>query len=133
VDAGRRDREVAQGARDARGERVGQVADAQAHGRLVAGGARRVLGHLRVAQDMPRLLEQGGAGGRERDAALGTVEEPDPELLLELAYLFADGRLRDVQAFRRLAEMQLLATATKYLRWRSSIAALPTGTNQHPA
>ena len=42
------------------------------------------------------------------DAALGAVEELDAELLLELADLLAYCRLRDVQALRRAAEVQLL-------------------------
>ena len=44
----------------------------------------------------------------ERDASLGPVEQPDAELLLELADLLADRGLRHVQALRRAAEVQLL-------------------------
>jgi len=44
--------------------------------------------------DPPGLVEERVAGARERDAVLGAVEQPDAQLLLELAYLFADCGLR---------------------------------------
>ena len=62
----------------------------------------------RHRDDMPSFLEQGRSRSRERHAALGTVEQPDAKLLLELAHLLADRGLRDVKAFRCLAEMKLL-------------------------
>jgi hypothetical protein len=61
-----------------------------------------------VGQHAPRRLEQGDARVREGDAALAAVEEPDPELLLELADLLAHRRLDDVQTLRGLAEVKLL-------------------------
>ena len=61
-----------------------------------------------MGQHAPRRLEQGDARVREGDAALAAVEEPDPELLLELADLLAHRRLGEVQKFRRLAEVKLL-------------------------
>ena len=73
-------------------------------------------------QHVPRLLEQGGARDGELDAALAALEALDPELLLESAHLLAYCRLRDVKALRCPAEVQSSATATKYLRRRSSIA-----------
>jgi len=100
--------EVAQGARHGRGQRIGQIADAQPRGGAVAGIARRLLRHLRVAQHVARLCEERGSGRRERDAALAPVEEGDAELLLELADLLAYRRLSDVQTLRSLAEVQLL-------------------------
>ena len=57
---------------------------------------------------MPRLLEQSPSGNGERDASLGAVEQPDPELEFELADLLADRGLRDMQALCRTAEVQLL-------------------------
>jgi len=56
----------------------------------------------------PRLLEERAAGDGERDAALRAVEELDAQLLLELAHLLADGRLRDVKPVGCTAEVQLL-------------------------
>src|SRR4051794_31478973 len=59
------------------------------------------------AQHAARLLEQRTARGGQRDAALRAVEEPDAELLLELADLLADRRLGDVEPLRGAAEVQL--------------------------
>jgi hypothetical protein len=73
--------------------------------RRIAGGHLCDLG---LAEHAPRLLEHGVAGVCQRDAPLGAVEEPHAELLLELPNLLAHGRLRDVQALRGPAEVQLL-------------------------
>src|SRR3954469_15351498 len=59
------------------------------------------------AQDAARLLEQHNARRGQRDAAVRAVEEPDAELVLELADLLADGRLGDVEPLPGAAEVQL--------------------------
>ena len=100
--------EMAQRARHARGQRVREVADAQAHRHAIASVAGRLLRHFGVAQDVARLLEQRDAGGGERDAALGAVEQLDSELLLELAYLLAHRGLGHVEALGGAAEVQFL-------------------------
>ena len=87
VDAQRGAGEPAQRGRNARGERVGQVADAQPHRYQVASVARGLLRDFGVPQHVPRLLEQGDARDGELNAALVAVEELDPELLLEFARL----------------------------------------------
>jgi hypothetical protein len=46
-------------------------------------------------------------GFRQLDLTFRPVEEPDPELLLELANLLAERRLADVQALGRPPEMQV--------------------------
>ena len=61
VDARRGAGEPAQRARHARGERVGQLADAQPHRCQVASVARDLLRDFGVPQHVPRLLEQGDA------------------------------------------------------------------------
>jgi hypothetical protein len=63
---------------------------------------------LRLLQDAPGLVEERGSRRGQGHAALRAVEEPHAKLLLELAHLLADGRLRDVQALCRAAEVQLL-------------------------
>jgi hypothetical protein len=108
VDARRRAGEPTQRARNARGERVGHVADAQPRRRRVAGVARGLLCDFGVPQHVPRLLEQAGARDGELNAALTAVEELDPELLLESAHLLAYCRLRDLKALRCPAEVQFL-------------------------
>jgi hypothetical protein len=54
------------------------------------------------------LREQGASGVRQRNLALRAVEQPNPELLLELANLLGDRGLSDVQPLRGPAEMQFL-------------------------
>ena len=78
----------------------------------MAGAVTRVPGgppcHLGVVQHASRLRQEGGAGVRQRDAPLASIEQPHPKLVLELADLFADSWLRYVQPLGGAAEMQLL-------------------------
>jgi hypothetical protein len=64
--------------------------------------------HLDLLQHAPRLAEESGSRVRQRNGPLGPVEQPHAQLLLELANLFADRRLRNVQPLRGPAEVQLL-------------------------
>jgi hypothetical protein len=68
------------------------------------------------------LLEQGGAGGRQGDAALAAVEELDAELLLELATCSLTAGCATCRRSAALRKCRSSATATKYLRCRSSTA-----------
>src|SRR5437879_4044735 len=63
---------------------------------------------LRLRQHLPRILEEPLAGIRQPHPPLGPIEEPDAELLLELADLFAQRRLGDVQSLGGPTEVQLL-------------------------
>ena len=54
------------------------------------------------------MLEEGAAGRRELDPSLRPVEQCDAELLLELAHLLAERRLRDPHAGGGAPEVQLL-------------------------
>ena len=108
LDVGGHRGEPAQRARDRARQRRRRVADPQPHRRPCRGRARGATGHLGLLEDPPRLLEHRGAGLRQLDAAVGPLQEPDPELGLELADLLAHRGLRDVQALGRAAEVQLL-------------------------
>ena len=72
-------------------------------------------------QHGPRLLERGGAGGRQARRAAGPVEERRTEVLLELADLRADTGLADVDTRRGAVKFASSATATKYSSCLSSI------------
>ena len=67
------------------------------------------LGHLGLVQHSPGLLEHRGARIGQRNAPLRAVEEPDSELLLELADLLADGWLCHVQPLGGPAKMEFLS------------------------
>ena len=69
------------------------------------GLARCVLDRV---EDLPRPDEERLAGGRQLDPALVAQQQRRPDLLLELADLLAQRRLRHVQALGRAAEVQLL-------------------------
>jgi hypothetical protein len=69
---------------------------------------RHALRTLRLRQDLAGVSEERTARGRQLDAALRPVEEHDSELLLELADLLAQRRLRDPHPRGRAAEVQLL-------------------------
>jgi hypothetical protein len=59
-------------------------------------------------QDAPGLVEHRRAGVRERDASLRPLEQPDAQLVFELADLLRDCRLRDVQPLSGAPEVKLL-------------------------
>jgi hypothetical protein len=63
-----------------------------------------------------RVIERDDAGRRERDAAVGAIEEPDAEMLLELADLERDGRLRHAQRVGRLGERPMLGNRMERLQ-----------------
>ena len=63
---------------------------------------------LGLREDAADLVEERAARGGELDAAVGAVEQHDVQLALELADLLAERGLRDAQARRGAAEMQLL-------------------------
>ena len=92
-------------------QRVGErVADEEADGqrRSPAGGALQApAGGVGRGEQRPRLLEQLLAGRSQRDAPGRAGEQVRAELLLELADLPAEHRLRDVEALRRAPEVQL--------------------------
>ena len=64
--------------------------------------------HLDLLQHATRLDEESGSCVRQRDRALGPVEQPHAQLLFELANLLADRRLRNVESLRGPAEVQFL-------------------------
>ena len=97
-----------EGARDAGGEHVRHVADAELRAGRGVGFTRGALCDLGLVQDPAGLDEEGGAGHGEGDAAVGAVEQADAQLRLELADLLADGGLRHVEALGGAAEVQLL-------------------------
>ena len=67
------------------------------------------------AEHVLGVLQERGAGLGEHDAVLCSIEQGHGELLFKLAYLLADRRLCDVQAFRGAAEVQFFReTATKH-------------------
>src|SRR5206468_3830754 len=74
----------------------------------VARAARRHPRRLGMTEHPVCLREQGGSRVRQGNLSLRAVEQPYPELILELAYLSRDRGLGDVQSLRRPAEMQLL-------------------------
>src|SRR3954452_23583596 len=81
----------------------------------MVGGAGGALGGVGELEHPARLFEQRGAGFGEHDAAGGAVEDLDAELDLELADLFADGGLGDVEAFGGAPEVQLLRDGDEVL------------------
>jgi len=82
---------------------------AHAHGAQHAGGD--LGGFLRrqphIGQDGSAGLEQGGAGGRERDAARQAVKERRVQFLFQRLDLLRQRRLRNVQALGGAAETAL--------------------------
>ena len=91
------------------GQGVGQVPDPQPHRGAVAGVASRCRATSAWCSTRRASSSSARAGVGERDAPLRAVEQPDPELLLELADLLADGGLRHVQALGGPAEMEFLS------------------------
>src|SRR3954468_18589342 len=63
---------------------------------------------LHGVEDLPRALEERGAGRGQLHAVLVAQQQLGADLLLELADLLAQRRLGHVQALGRAAEMQLL-------------------------
>jgi hypothetical protein len=124
--ARRRGSELPQRARHAPRQGVREIPDPQAHARVLARAACRSHRVVRLAQDVARLGEQRGARPGQGHCALGSVEELHAQLLLELADLLADRRVGDVQALGARRKRSSSATATKYLRWRSSMALVPS-------
>ena len=100
--------EPAQQARDGGRQCVRQIADPQQAERTLVRGAGGPPGDLRLGEDPTRLVQHGGAGRGERDAALRTGEQLHTQLRLELADLLTDGRLRNVQPLGRAPEVQFL-------------------------
>ena len=84
------------------------MADAQPRGGAVTRVPRRRLRDLGLSQHAAGLLQHRGARVGQRDAALGAIEEPHAELLLQLADLLAHGGLRDMQALGGATEVQFL-------------------------
>src|SRR3954453_18643874 len=84
------------------------------------------------AQHAARLLEQCSARRGQRDAAVRAVEEPDAELVLELADLLADGRLGDVEPLPGAAEVQLFGDGdevpemAEFHRWAPFTPSAPS-------
>src|SRR4029077_4074136 len=101
-------RETLQRSRHASRERRRNVADPQTAGRAITGATGRQPRYLGIVQDASSLRQQGSSGDRERDMPLVSVEQPHTQLVLELANLLADGRLRDVQPLGGVAEVELL-------------------------
>ena len=61
-----------------------------------------------LEQHSARLVQECPSRRRQLHAAPGAVEQGDAKLPLEVADLLAQWRLRDVEARRRTAEVQLL-------------------------
>src|SRR5207253_6812825 len=106
-------------ARDERGQHVGSWRRAGADDqrsslktvelceRLPAGGER--------SDDACRVIAEDPAGLGQRDGSGVANEEPYAELLLEFAHVLGQGRLREMDAFRRAAEALRLRHAEKDL------------------
>src|SRR4051812_17703919 len=90
----------------------------------IAGG---LLRDIRLLEHAARLLEHRRAGDGQRHAALSAVEEPDAELVLELADLLADRRLSDVQALCGASEVQLLCDRDEVPQMAKFHAGHPPG------
>ena len=60
-----------------------------------------------------RLLEEQSSRDRKLNMSFGAIEQLDPDFLLELCDLLADGRLGHVQAPRRAPEVQLLGNGNE--------------------
>ena len=63
---------------------------------------------VELVEHRARVSQERLAGRGELDAAAGAVQQPASELILEPRDLLAQGRLGDVQASRRTAEVKLL-------------------------
>ena len=72
------------------------------------GAAGRFHRPVQLRQRPPRLRQQHLTGGGELDAALGAAEQRDPQLLLQLPDLQAEGRLRDPEPCRGAGEVELI-------------------------
>ena len=75
-------------------------------GRALAEVADEQLRRLRRAEDVERVGQKRRALLRKRDLAAAAREKRHAETVLELADLAADGRLRDAELARRLAEVE---------------------------
>ena len=103
-----RAREPAQRAGHRRGQRVAQIADAQPGGRSLARSARDACRDIGLSEDRASLVEHRCAGRSQRHGARRSIEQTHPELILELADLLTDRRLRHMHALGRVTEVQLL-------------------------
>jgi len=73
-----------------------------------AGALRRADGALGLREHLADLVGERLARGRDLDAPLRAMEEREPQLLLELANLLAERRLRDAEPAGGASEVQLL-------------------------
>jgi hypothetical protein len=87
LEVGRVGDETPQSSGDAGQESRGDVADPQHTARPVAGAAGRQPCRLCLAEHSVCLREHGGPCVREGNVAVRAVEQPHPELVLELADL----------------------------------------------
>src|SRR5262249_8713951 len=70
-------------------------ADVELSDLAAAGALRRADGALSLREHLADLVGERLARGRDLDAPLRAMEEREPQLLLELADLLAERRLRD--------------------------------------
>jgi hypothetical protein len=100
--------EVAQHQRQQRVGGGGEIADGEAP-ELAALGAADSFDRLGGARERrSRLVEEGAAGVRQRDAPSRALEQLRAELVFEVADRLREGWLRQREALRRAAEVQLL-------------------------
>src|ERR1700694_3229409 len=100
-------------------------ADAQSASLTPRGTLRRTLGTVGLCERQSRLGQEGGTGRRELDAARHALEEGCADLALQVADLPAQGRLCNVQALCRPAEMELLRDGHEVTEMTELHAAMP--------
>src|SRR5687767_11177313 len=86
-----------------------QVSSSTLGGLACAGDVRQ--GHARgvdAGQNVPGVREKGVARRRQAEPTRTTLEQPDPQLVLEVVQLAAERRLGDVEAPRRTRDVALL-------------------------
>ncbi len=100
--------EVAQDQRKQRVRGGGEIAHGQAPDFAAPGAPRELGGGAGAREDGVGFLQERGAGVGERHAALRALEQPHPELALEVHDRLRERRLRHGEAPRGAAEMQLV-------------------------
>ena len=83
-------------------------ADVELPDLAAAGALRRAHRALGLREYLPHLVGERLPRGRDLDAPLRAMEERESQLLLELADLLAERRLRDAEAAGGAPEVQLL-------------------------
>lgn len=85
-----------------------QYADRQAARGLPAEYAHRLAGPFQSLQQRYRMVVQGVGGDGRQQALAAALEQRDVEVLLQLADLLREGRLRQGQAFGGAADVAFL-------------------------